>query len=235
MKRIVRIVFLSLALFYLVGAAVLGFSSHKPNQAPLTEEPWEHCQKTHQQIEDLTEKLKILERTIDQHYDMLIMLQKIMVFIEETNPRVPKEDIAQISNIAYQEARRYNLDPLLIISIIYQESRFQKHAVGAANEIGLMQVMPTTAAKMASQMNWSNYNLYDIEDNIRLGTRYLIYCLNRTTEYTDNSHRNIEYGLSAYNRGLGAVLRDLKAGRDPKNRYQEEVLHVHTRIIEEHF
>lgn len=235
MKRKTKIMALTLVFFYIIGVAVLGFSS--PPSYSLDEDDvlFIMDQGIYEKIEKLKEELVLIERAIDQYNERLMMEKSIIDFIEATNPQVSNHDKALIAKISYREARKYNLDPLIIIAIIYQESRFKKEAIGGVGEIGLMQVMPSTAEKMALQMHWNDYNLYYIEDNIQIGTRYLIYCLNRTTEYTQNSLHNLEYGLSAYNRGLGAVLRDLEAGRDPKNRYQEEVLMVHTRILEEYF
>lgn len=234
MKRNIKIISLALVVFYVIGAAVFGLSS--PKFHSLKEEEivfsMEPC--IQNQIEELKEELQLIERSIDKHNETLVMIMKAIEFIETTNPRVREQDKALIAKTVWREANKYNLDPFIIIAIMYQESRFNKDAIGGAGEIGLMQVMPSTAEKMAQQMGWHNYSLHIIEDNIQIGTRYLIYCLNRTTEYTQSSLENMDYGLSAYNRGLGAVLRDLQAGRDPKNRYQEEVLRVHSRIIEEH-
>ena len=47
----------------------------------------------------------------------------------------------------YKEAARYNIDPNLVVAIVWQESRFRSDAVSEKNARGLMQLMPETAAR----------------------------------------------------------------------------------------
>lgn len=190
------------------------------------------CQDTQQQITALEQKIREIEQGIDDHWDRLVMLQSKVDFIQATNSSMEGVDVYQIVQSCYDEARRYNLDPFILLAVIHQESRFDKDAVGADGELGLMQVMPFTAREMAKHLGMKEYNLFRVEDNIRIGTRYLIYCLNRTTRYTMDSHQNMKYGLAAYNRGITVVLNDLNRGRNPVNRYSREILETHTRIIE---
>lgn len=69
-----------------------------------------------------------------------------------------------------------SIEPALVASLIRMESRFLPTAVSPVGAIGLMQLMPETAQKLAMQMTGgtvSRVELFDPETNIRYGTRYL--------------------------------------------------------------
>jgi soluble lytic murein transglycosylase len=95
------------------------------------------------------------------------------------------------------EAARNNLDPYLVASLIRQESEFNPSAVSKANACGLMQMLPSVGKSMARQegiSHFENFQLFDPETNIRLGTRYLRQTLNKFGGVT-------EYALAAYDAG----------------------------------
>lgn len=90
-----------------------------------------------------------------------------------------------------------NIDPLMIMALIRQESGFNKNAVSPKNAVGLMQVLPSTAAQVARR-NRIPYrgrtDLFDEETNIRIGIAYL-------ESLYERYDRNIHYMLAAYNAG----------------------------------
>lgn len=69
--------------------------------------------------------------------------------------------------IAYQ----YNFDWRLLEAIAYRESRLNHRAVGAANDLGLMQVIPSTWNEWAPKLNVSDP--FDPHSNILVGAAYL--------------------------------------------------------------
>jgi soluble lytic murein transglycosylase len=87
------------------------------------------------------------------------------------------------------------IDPLLVLSLIRQESAFNKQARSIVGARGLMQVMPTTARTIASVRPTA---LFDPKTNIKVGTKYL---LKRLTQYDGD----VELTLAAYNAGFGRV------------------------------
>jgi soluble lytic murein transglycosylase-like protein len=95
-----------------------------------------------------------------------------------------------------------NLDPLVVLSLVKQESAFDEGAGSSVGALGLMQIMPTTALETDSSTNVSK--LHDIEENLRLGTTYLKKLLDRYSG-------NIALSLAAYNAGPNAVDRWIKA------------------------
>ena len=93
-----------------------------------------------------------------------------------------------------------HLDPALIAGVIYAETKFNPRD-SAAGAIGLMQVMPQTAAFLARRSGATTFTTADLDEpavNIAYGSYYLRYLLN---EY----HGNVPVALAAYNGGESNV------------------------------
>jgi soluble lytic murein transglycosylase len=93
------------------------------------------------------------------------------------------------------KSKQESVDPLLIISLIRQESAFNKEARSVAGARGLMQVMPGTARSVASIRT---IKLFDPDTNIGVGTKYF---LKRLKQYGGD----VELTLAAYNAGFMRV------------------------------
>ncbi|MBD0315720.1 MAG: lytic transglycosylase domain-containing protein [Nitrospiraceae bacterium] len=91
-------------------------------------------------------------------------------------------------------SRQHGLHPALIRAVIKAESDFDPVAVSRAGAVGLMQLMPHTAARMDVR------DAYDPEDNIGGGTRYL-------RQLLDRFRGNLPLALAAYNAGEHVVER----------------------------
>lgn len=94
---------------------------------------------------------------------------------------------------------RTDLDPMLVAGLIHQESAFQMDATSVSNALGLMQLLPSTARRLArqSRLRYSESRLFDPAYNVRLGTTYLA-----------NLHKqfgSVEEVLAAYNAGEDRV------------------------------
>lgn len=101
------------------------------------------------------------------------------------------------------QSRLYNLNPLLVASLIRQESRFEQAIVSSAGAKGLMQVMPDTGSWIAAKLGVRNYQLTNPADNLRFGIWYLDHT-HRT--YDDNSM----LAVASYNAGPGNVAKWVK-------------------------
>lgn len=91
-------------------------------------------------------------------------------------------------------SREHQLHPALIRAVIKAESDFDPMAVSRAGAIGLMQLMPQTAVRLDVR------DLYDPEDNIGGGTKYL-------RQLLDRFRGNLPLALAAYNAGERVVDR----------------------------
>lgn len=102
-----------------------------------------------------------------------------------------------------------NIDPYLLTALIKVESRFDPSARSDAGAIGLMQVMPSTAASVARELGICNFHpelLYQPEINLQIGAWYLA---NLFQEFDGN----VVVGLAAYNAGRGNVRAWLESGQ----------------------
>ncbi|MFN5893281.1 MAG: transglycosylase SLT domain-containing protein [Dolichospermum sp.] len=123
----------------------------------------------------------------------------------------------------FQEIEKWSisrqLNPLLVTALMRQESRFQTKIKSPVGATGLMQVMPSTAAWIAPQMNADikKINLENANDNIMLGTWYLDYT---HRQYNNNSM----LAIASYNAGPGNVAKWLQTipKRDP-DEFVEEI------------
>ena len=97
-----------------------------------------------------------------------------------------------------QYAARYDFDWRLILAMMYQESRFNPGASSFAGARGLMQVLPGTAGEMGFD------NLYDPEESIHAGVKYLAWVRERFEPELSVRDR-MWFTLAAYNAGSGHV------------------------------
>ncbi len=98
-------------------------------------------------------------------------------------------------------AQRNDLDPALVAAVIYAESRFDAQARSSQGAVGLMQVLPETAAQIARETGGVAFVPADLEDprvNIRYGCYYLRSVL-------DLFGGDRVAAIAAYNAGAGAV------------------------------
>jgi soluble lytic murein transglycosylase len=87
-----------------------------------------------------------------------------------------------------------SLNPLLVTSLIRQESRFEPQIESSAGALGLMQVMPATGESVARQIGLKSYSLTNPEDSINIGTFYL--------DYTHQKYQNNSMlAVASYNAG----------------------------------
>src|SRR5262249_13321203 len=91
-------------------------------------------------------------------------------------------------------ARKHQIDPRLIMEVIRQESGFRPRATSNKGAQGLMQLIPSTAARFGV------YRIHDPAENVEGGTKYLRFLL-------DMFEGNIELALAGYNAGENAVVK----------------------------
>lgn len=132
-------------------------------------------------------------------------------------------------------SRRYGVDPLLILAIIRQESRYNPDAISPAGARGLMQIMPHTARRLLAVMedeglsqdiiardlrkdsdtNFLGGQIMNPELNIKLGALYLKNLIDR--------YGGISYALAAYNAGEKTVDSWLKNNYLSEDEFIEDI------------
>ena len=109
-------------------------------------------------------------------------------------------------------AREREIDPLLMLSLIRQESLFNTFATAGAGEKGLMQVIPSTAQYIAEQLDWQDYQHSDLFRPYA-GVAFGSYYIDEQLELFD---QNAIAALAAYNAGPGRAYDwNALSGGDP--------------------
>ncbi|MFC2030778.1 transglycosylase SLT domain-containing protein, partial [Chloroflexota bacterium] len=111
------------------------------------------------------------------------------------------------SDLLSAESQKRNLDPLLLASLIRQESLFEPSAESSSGARGLSQVMPATGSQLARFLDMDAYSaddLYTPSVSIEFGAYYLATLL----QVFDDQ---IPVALAAYNGGPGNTQRWLDA------------------------
>lgn len=122
------------------------------------------------------------------------------------------KEISPYDDLIKEYALEYGFDWRLVVSQMYQESRFNPDARSFAGAQGLMQVMPRTAR----QFGFSDP--HDPEQGIAAGMAYLQWLEDRFPQRLELAQK-LYFGLAAYNAGAGHVedARRLaqRLGKDP--------------------
>ncbi|WP_322793134.1 transglycosylase SLT domain-containing protein [Bellilinea sp.] len=119
---------------------------------------------------------------------------------------------AYYKDVVMQEANETGLHPLLLFSIIRQESFFETFVISSAGARGLMQIMPATGQELAERYGYPDFQVEDLHNpliNIRLGAKYL-------ANQRDYFGGDLYLALAAYNGGPGnAYAWSQLSGGDP--------------------
>jgi len=119
----------------------------------------------------------------------------------------------RFSALFEQAARRNGIDPALLLGVAKQESRFTAGVESPVGAVGLLQLMPATAAELAGQPQPSSA-LKDPGRNALLGARYL-------RQLLDQWQGQSFLAVASYNAGAGAVGGWLTADRPDPRRESE--------------
>jgi soluble lytic murein transglycosylase-like protein len=147
---------------------------------------------TSYQVDGQRVRLAVAGGTVDISASELIDVEP-----EDQFPAPPAADAdfgARYANFIRASAQKHGVDEKLVAGIIQEESNYDAKAVSRKNALGLMQLLPSTAARYAVT------NVFDPAQNIEAGTRYL-------KDLLDKYRGNVKFALAAYNAGPEMVDR----------------------------
>lgn len=110
-------------------------------------------------------------------------------------------------------ARQYGVDPLLVVAVIREESKFFPKSQSPKGAKGLMQLMPNTAKSIAQSIGDKTYSedkLLNPDKNIQYGTWYL-------ASLQKVFANNLFLVTAAYNGGRGHVQEWINDGQIDAN------------------
>ncbi len=128
-----------------------------------------------------------------------------------------REEI-RLVDIIMKESRDYGLDPLLVMALIEIESSYYNWSKSRNGAIGLMQVLPNTAAQIAKDLSIEyegERTLYDPYVNIKMGIYYLA--------FLEEKFSNTGYAVAAYNNGPTRVQIKINYGHAVPEKYKNKV------------
>jgi soluble lytic murein transglycosylase len=105
-------------------------------------------------------------------------------------------------------AKRYGLDPNLLLAVMRVESAYQKHIVSYAGAVGLMQIMPRTGQLIAHALGHDDFTPADLLDpdlNLEFAAWYL-------TSLIQRFDGHLPLAIAAYNGGPHNVRRWIQEG-----------------------
>ena len=140
---------------------------------------------------------------------------------------LPNADIAcENMETIVEVSDQYSVDPAVMVSLIYVESRWKPSAVSSAGACGLTQILPKYSAgtfgRFGRKLNCRQ--LMNPTTNITRGTKILGYFLQR---YDENYRRS----LCTYNAGWSRCKRSRRAHKG--HRYAKKVIKLARRIDRE--
>ena len=123
-----------------------------------------------------------------------VVPEKVLPTTPPAAPKTDAEPSRTVNELVANIARRHEVEPSLVDSVIRVESNYNPNAVSSAGAMGLMQLIPSTARRFGVN------NTFHPEQNIEGGVRYLKYLM----QLYKGDER---LALAAYNAGEGAVAR----------------------------
>jgi len=149
----------------------------------------------------------------------------ILAYVAEKNPQAPIKAFQQFPPVLIDEAQRAGIDHCLALAQAEVESQLRHDIVGNAGEIGLFQVLPSTAALFESQLgpfkrpviNKTQRELGDLADPV-VSTKFAMAYLRDIRVRKPN----IKDALTEYNGG--------PAGRHPQ--YYRMVMGTYVEVLE---
>jgi len=191
-------------------------------------------------VEDLSNELKMYSQVKigrDQFTEIYMQLQELTGMISNevkreyyitkavkeisiNNSTLDSKSIYEVSKTIYEEAVKYNFNPLLITAIIKTESNYDPKAVSDSYAYGLCQVRrfiaPELAENIGIEWDGAEKTLFDPIKNIQIGVYYLS-MLNR--DFND-----LKTAVIAYNQGPYAVQERLTNNQELPDNYVNKIL-----------
>ena len=185
------------------------------------------------EITDLRDESAIFGGTIahlEAEHEAASVELAVLKVLDRHGLRVSATTREGVANTIIEVAQRYKLAPELILAVIFTESSFDPDAQSAVGAVGLMQLMPATAAQLALELKleWKGRRLLtDPQLNILLGSFYLRKLIHRFDD--------LNAALAAYNVGpnrLNYLMTE--QGHVPRT-YARKVQRVTAELREEFF
>ncbi len=145
-----------------------------------------------------------MERIKNLFYFLLLILGIFIFFSLQQSSTIPDRSQRMRGEITYEQmfreiARAHDLDWQMLARHAYRESGMDPMALGEDNDMGLMQIIPSTWNEFAPQVGVTDP--FDPYSNVLVGATYLVYLREHFGElgYTDPHWMLVAYNWGPYN------------------------------------
>jgi soluble lytic murein transglycosylase len=154
---------------------------------------------------------------------------KILDIIEDFQVGFKEDEVMTLTQVIYDESKRYGYDPLLLLALILTESSMRKGQVSEMGAMGLMQVKPSVGHALSQKkgLKWKGeLSLFEPAYNIQLGAYYLFELILK--------FQDVKKAIIAYNLGENALKLRLREGQKPPTYFLRRVLNNYKRLKEKY-
>jgi len=134
------------------------------------------------------------ENSFDDEFHAEVWLFEQATRLSKAAPHIPEDERFTILRLVHSEAKRFGLDPMLVLALIDVESDFDHYAISSAGALGLMQVMPF----WKDEIGHPEDNLHEIATNLRYGCAIL-------SQYLEREKKDTTLALARYNGSRGKI------------------------------
>jgi soluble lytic murein transglycosylase-like protein len=128
-----------------------------------------------------------------------------------SDPNASQLDLMVTKSMLYSAGLKHGVNPYLVMGLAWHESGWNPSVISSAGAVGIMQVMPATAAADGPALLHREVDLFDPADNIDMGTAII-------KNNLDRYHNDLAKALVAYYAG-GAAVTDWSKLREDERRY----------------
>jgi len=206
-KSLSKVLQLSLCLLFATSVSAKNTASNI-SQLPSTTDK----SKTQQEKPDSDFRKKLIatiakaESSFDDQFDAEVWLFEQAKRLAKVSPHIPEDERFTILRLVHKEAKKFNLDPMLVLALINVESDFDHYAISSAGARGLMQVMPF----WKDEIGHPDDNLHDIATNLRYGCAIL-------SLYLQKDKQDTTLALARYNGSRGQVWYPMRVYKAMRN------------------
>ncbi len=172
---------------------------------------------------DLEKQITFQQKRINE------LEEKLQIFkaIDDFRIGFSDDEVLELTDVIYNESRKYRYDPMFILAVILTESSFRRGQRSDFGAGGLMQVVPFVGKDVAPRagVNWDGpETLYEPVSNIKLGTLHLFEQIRK--------FKDVKKAIVAYNVGEARVRSLLRRNKPLPKRYLNKVMEKYKMLKE---
>ena len=127
--------------------------------------------------------------------EVIETVPEVVAEVKISTAKIELTQEQKIINYTKEIGAKYNIDPALIQSIIYHESRFDPKSASSSSCLGLMQICPKWHQARADRLGVTDY--FDAYSGVLIGTDYFAEIL--------SNNKQTALALMVYNQGYNSA------------------------------